>query len=62
MLCTLLVSKVWCLARSVARPVLTFDGYWMEYSLRMSTGKGLWLPKPDHWEGACNRRKKKTAN
>lgn len=62
MLCTLLVSQAWSPARSLARPVLSFDGHWMEYSLRMSTGKSLWLPESDHWEGACNCRKKKTAN
>lgn len=32
MLCTLVVSKVWSLARSEAHSVLTFDGHWMEYS------------------------------
>lgn len=29
-LCTLLVSKVWSLARSVAHSVLHFDGHWKE--------------------------------
>lgn len=32
-LCTLLVGKVWSLARSVARSVLRFDGHWKEIKL-----------------------------
>lgn len=44
--------------RSVACSVLDI---FKAHGLRMSTGKRLWLPKSDHWAGACNRRKKENS-